>query len=104
MLKILKLNAYIRMFKILCLCLYSNVIKLESNIRSKYFQKWKPKFCLILESLVGRKIPIENTSQNKKKKRYSNEFSFSMIKSGRSITVASDKIFAQTFFEYIDKG
>ena len=67
MLKILKLNAYIRMFKILCLCLYSNVIKLESNIRSKYFQKLKAKLCLILESLVGMKILIANTSQNKKK-------------------------------------
>ena len=32
------------------------------------------------------------------------EFSFSMIKSGRSITAAPDKIFAQTFFEGIDKG
>ena len=32
------------------------------------------------------------------------EFYFSMIKSGRFITAAPDKIFAQTFFEGTDKG
>ena len=32
------------------------------------------------------------------------EFFFSMIESGRFITAAPDKIFAQTFFEGKDKG
>ena len=44
---------------------------LESKICSKYFQKRKAKFCLLLESLVAIKIPIKNTSQNKKTKFYS---------------------------------
>ena len=43
---------------------------MESNIRSKYFQKWKAKFCVIPESLVEIKILIKNTSQNKKTKFY----------------------------------
>ena len=45
-----------------------------------------------------------NTGPKTQFQTCNDEFFLSMIQSGRSITTAPDKIFAQTFFEGIDKG
>ena len=44
-------------------------LRLESKIRSKYFQKWRAKLCLILESLVAIKVSHQKYFSKQKKNK-----------------------------------
>ena len=57
-----------------------------------------------MEGEEVRHFMIQNETTGKYDKIHYDEFFFSRIQSGRSITAAPDKIFARTLFEGIDKG
>ena len=48
---------HLKHFICLCFRIFECILTLESKIRSKYFQKWKAKFCLILERSDSMRNP-----------------------------------------------